>query len=162
MIIDFNTIGPQCAPNVAPATLRAMATVESSFNPYAIGVVGGRLRRQPQTLLEGVATVSALQQGNTRFSAGLIQIYVGNWPALGLDRESVFDVCQNVRAAGAILTNCYARATAVTDQPQVALRKAISCYYSNNFTTGFTEGYVQKVVAAAMRFGDTTVPIRAR
>jgi type IV secretion system protein VirB1 len=161
MIIDFDSIATRCAPNVAPATLRAMATVESSFNPFAIGVVGGQLRRQPSTLLEGVATVAALQQTKTRFSAGLIQIYVGNWPAYGLDRDSVFDVCKNVRAAGGILTTCYARAVAATDAPQLALRKAISCYYSNNFVTGFTEGYVQKVVAAALRSGDTR-PIRAR
>ena len=158
MVIDFESIGPQCAPNVAPATLRAMATVESGFNPYAIGVVGGRLRRQPSTLLEGVATVAALQENKVRFSAGLIQIYVGNWPAYGLDRDSVFDVCKNVRAAGAILTNCYARAVAVDDAPQLALRKAISCYYSNNFITGFTEGYVQKVVAAAQRSGKPDGP----
>ena len=162
MVIDFYAMAPQCAPHVAPATLRAMASVESGFNPYAIGIVGAQLRRQPATLLEGVATASSLQVSGTKFSAGLIQIYVGNWAAYGLDRESVFDVCKNMRAAGAILTDCYARATSVSDQPQVALRKAISCYYSNNFTTGFAEGYVQKVVAAAYRFGDTTTPIRAR
>ena len=30
--------------------------VESSGNPYAIGVVGGRLQRQPKNLAEAVAT----------------------------------------------------------------------------------------------------------
>jgi len=65
----------------------------------------------------------------------------------------VFDPCQNMRASAAILTDCYVRATKVSDHPQVALRKAFSCYYSNNFVTGFAEGYVQKVVAAALRFG---------
>ena len=30
-----------------------------------------------------------------------------------------------------------------------AFRKAFSCYYSGNFSTGFRHGYVQKVVAAA-------------
>lgn len=38
-----------CAPQVHPATARALLEVESSLNPYAIGVVGGRLERQPRT-----------------------------------------------------------------------------------------------------------------
>ena len=29
---------------------------------------------------------------------------------------------------------------------QVALRQALSCYYSGNFATGFRHGYVRKVV----------------
>ena len=150
--LDFDAVATACAPHVAPATLRALAVVESGMNRYAIGVVGGRLQRQPRTLLEGIATVSALQQSKTRFSAGLIQIYAGNWPRLGLDRETVFDPCQNMRAAAAILSDCYGRATRTTDQSQLALRKAISCYYSDNFVTGFAQGYVQKVVATALNF----------
>ena len=43
MLADFDQVAKQCAPNVAVATLRAMAQVESGFNPFAIGVVGGRL-----------------------------------------------------------------------------------------------------------------------
>lgn len=152
-MLGFEALAAQCAPGVAPSTLRAMAYVESGFNPYAIGVVGGRLVRQPKTLQEGVSTVRALQQKNIRFSAGLIQIYVGNWPAYRLDHERVFDVCANMTASAAILTNCYRRASKPTADPQVALRQAISCYYSNNFVTGFKHGYVQKVVAAAIKFG---------
>ena len=32
---------------------------------------------------------------------------------------------------------------------QVALRQALSCYYSGNFATGFRHGYVRKVIVAA-------------
>ena len=32
---------------------------------------------------------------------------------------------------------------------KVALRQALSCYYSGNFDTGFRHGYVRKVVVAA-------------
>jgi len=158
LISDFDTLAARCAPTVATATLRAIATVESSLNPYAIGLVGGTLRRQPTLLLEGLATATALQKGNARFSAGLVQIYVGNWPAYGLTPETVFEPCSNLRAAAAILGGCYQRATAASDHPQLALRKAISCYYSNNFSTGFSDGYVQKVVAAAMKYGATAPP----
>lgn len=150
---DFDLIAAQCAPHVAVSTLRAMAEVESSFNRYAIGVVNGQLARQPRNLLEGISTVSYLQKNKIRFSAGLIQINAENWPAYGLSPERVFDPCANMQAAQGILTSCYARATKVSDHPQVALRKAISCYYSNNFVTGFSHGYVQKVVARANLFG---------
>lgn len=150
VLIDFDALAHSCAPNVAPATLRAMATVESSHNPHAIGVVNGRLARQPRNLPEAISTVMALQQQGTRFSAGLIQIYVKNWPAYQLDHESVFDPCSNMRAAAGILTDCYKRASRRADASQVALRNALSCYYSNNFVTGYQHSYVQKVVAAAL------------
>ena len=152
MIVDFDAVAAQCAPYVAPSTLRAMATVESSFNPHAIGIVKGRLQRQPQSLPEAINTVQALQDNGIKFSAGLIQIYVKNWPAYNLTAETVFDPCANMRASSGILTNCYQRAKVKTDNPQVALRHALSCYYSNNFVTGYKEGYVQKVVATAMNF----------
>lgn len=149
MLIDFDSLAATCAPNVAPSTLRAMATVESSLNPHAIGVVNGRLARQPRNLPEAISTVMALRQQGTRFSAGLIQIYVKNWPAYNLDHESVFDPCSNMRAAAGILTDCYKRASDRGSAPQAALRNALSCYYSGNFVTGYSHGYVQKVVAAA-------------
>jgi type IV secretion system protein VirB1 len=150
--MDFDALAASCAPNVVPATLRAMATVESSLNPHAIGVVNGRLARQPRNLPEAISTVMSLQQQGVRFSAGLVQIYVKNWPAYHLDHESVFDPCANLRAAAGILTDCYSRASVKNSVSQVALRNALSCYYSNNFVTGYQHGYVQKVVSAALNF----------
>ena len=41
--VDFNALAQECAPQTAPATLAAIVRTESGFNPYAIGVVGGRL-----------------------------------------------------------------------------------------------------------------------
>lgn len=151
-MIDFDTMAAQCAPFVAVTTLRAIANVESSFNPFAIGIVRGALKRQPRNLLEAISTVKQLQSHNVKFSAGVAQIYVKNWPAYQLDYETVFDPCANMRAAQGILSDCYQRGSLNASSEQVALRKAISCYYSNNFVTGFREGYVQKVVAAATHF----------
>ena len=152
MFVDFDALAATCAPHVAPTTLRAMATVESGLNPHAIGVVNGHLSRQPQSLPEAISTALALRQQGTKFSAGLIQIYVKNWPGYNLDHESVFDACSNMRAAAGILTACYQRATVKNVSAQVALRHALSCYYSNNFVTGYQHGYVQKVVATALNF----------
>jgi type IV secretion system protein VirB1 len=150
MFLDFDYMATQCAPSVAPSTLRALATVESSLNPYAIGVVGGRLVRQPRHLPEAISTAKALQEQRVRFSAGLIQIYVGNWKAYNLDHTTVFEPCANMRAAAGILGSCYRRAKGNNNDSQVALRNALSCYYSNNFVTGYQHGYVQKVVAVAL------------
>lgn len=150
--MDFDALAARCAPSVAPSTLRAMATVESGLNPHAIGVVHGRLARQPRNLPEAISTVMALRKQGARFSAGLVQIYVKNWPAYNLDHESVFEPCANLRAAAGILTDCYKRATVKSGDAQVALRNALSCYYSNNFVTGYQHGYVQKVVSVALNF----------
>lgn len=163
MLADFDALAERCAPHVAPSTLRAMAEVESGLNPYAIGVVNGRLARQPRSLLEGISTVAELQRNNMRFSAGVLQIYVGNWSNLGLDSVNVFEPCRNMRASATILGDCFARASKVSEDEQQALRRALSCYYSNNFVTGFREGYVQKIVAVAYRLGTakTNPPARA-
>lgn len=148
---EFVALAQECAPSVAPQTLLAVASVESGFSPHAIGVVGGRLSRQPKGLPEAISTALTLRAQGVRFSAGLMQIYVGNWSAHQLDHESVFDPCANLRAAAAILGSCYARASSARRTEQGALRDALSCYYSNNFVTGYSHGYVQKVVAAAFQ-----------
>ncbi|WP_230472344.1 transglycosylase SLT domain-containing protein, partial [Kingella kingae] len=48
----FNDLAAQCSSGIHPNTLQAVARVESRFNPYAIGVVQGALKRQPRTLTE--------------------------------------------------------------------------------------------------------------
>ena len=53
--------------------------------------------------------------------------------------EKAFSACDNVRAGSRILRECYQRAG--------DWGKALSCYYSGNFVTGFRHGYVQKVMA---------------
>jgi type IV secretion system protein VirB1 len=46
-----------------------------------------------------------------------------------------------------VLGECLASRAAKAEQ--VALREALSCYYSGNAVTGFRHGYVQRVVRAA-------------
>ncbi|MFZ2987175.1 lytic transglycosylase domain-containing protein [Ideonella sp.] len=151
-----------CAPQVHSDTAHALVSVESGFNPWAIGVVGGALVRQPRYRAEALATARALQAAGWNFSVGLGQINVGNFDRLGLTLDAAFDPCTNLTAMQSVLAECFDRAqapaatanmTANTATPQhadqTALRKALSCYYSGNFATGFRHGYVRKVVAAA-------------
>jgi type IV secretion system protein VirB1 len=165
MPVDFATLAQQCAPAVHPITLQAVVKTESGFNPYAIGVVGGRLARQPRSRDEAVATARALEAAGWNYSMGLAQVNRANLRIYGLTSETVFDPCANLRAGGAILAECYTRATGGGRVPQDAVRAALSCYYSGNFTRGFKRdfggtSYVQRVAANATSIGAsaTVVP----
>lgn len=154
----FLALALACAPQVHADTTRALVSVESAFNPWAIGVVGGALHRQPRHRAEALATARALHAAGWNFSVGLGQINVGNFERLGLSLEAAFDPCTNLAAMQSVLAECFDRARTPTPTPtpttaspvdQAALRQALSCYYSGNFATGFRHGYVRKVVAAA-------------
>lgn len=139
---------------VPPAVMEHVVKVESSFNPYAIGVVGGRLARQPRSLAEALSTARMLEERGYNFSLGLAQVNRYNLARQGLDSyEKAFDTCPNLRAGARILAECYGRSGGDWG-------KAFSCYYSGNFTTGYRHGYVQKVFASWQRkAGQEAVPI---
>ena len=143
----FSALVMACAPAVHASTAQALITVESGFNPHAIGVVGGVLDRQPRNRGEAVATADHLHATGWNFSVGLAQINVRNFERLGLTTATAFDPCQNLRAMQAVLGECFERSLSRAP-PQAALRQALSCYYSGNFVTGFRHGYVQRVTSA--------------
>ena len=145
--LTFAALVTACAPLVHPATAHALVAVESAFNPHAIGVVGGALERQPRSAPEAVATAVTLQAEGKNFSIGLAQINVGNLPRLGLTIADALDGCQNLQAMQTVLGECFERAGGDAD-PQRNLRRALSCYYSGDFATGFRDGYVGRVLAA--------------
>jgi type IV secretion system protein VirB1 len=148
----FAALALACAPQVHLTTAHALVAVESAFNPWAIGVVGGSLHRQPRYRTEALATAQALQATGRNFSVGLGQINLGNFQRLGLSLESAFEPCSNLAAMQTVLSECFERAqrkSPRTSGDQAALHAALSCYYSGNFTTGFRHGYVGKVVAAS-------------
>jgi type IV secretion system protein VirB1 len=162
--MDFVALAQQCAPGVHHTTMSALATVESGHNPFAIGVVGGRLVRAPATKEEAIATARSLEAQGFNFSVGIVQVNRFNLPRYGLTYETAFEPCANVRVGGEILTECYQRATARFKGEQQALQAAMSCYYSGNFVTGFKRdfvgqpSYVQKVLDAAGA-GRVSVPV---
>ncbi|SMQ94987.1 VirB1 protein [Xanthomonas fragariae] len=122
--------------------MQHVVRVESSRNPYAIGVVGGRLVREPHGLEEAVATAKMLEQKGYNFSLGLGQVNRYNLQKYGLTSyEMAFARCPNLVAASRILAECHSRSGANWG-------KTFSCYYSGNFETGFKNGYVQKIYAS--------------
>lgn len=128
--------------------MQHVVNIESSYNPYAIGVVGGRLVRQPGNLPEALATVRMLESRGYNFSLGLAQVNRYNLGKYGLTSyENAFQTCPNLQAGARILADCHARSG--NDWG-----RAFSCYYSGNFITGYRHGYVQKIFAS-MRNADT-------
>lgn len=147
-MLDVLALAQQCAPQIHPDTILRLVRAESNFNPFAIGVVGATLRRQPKSLTEAVDTVQWLEQNGYQYSVGLAQIFKGNFKKYGLTAHSAFDTCTNLRTSAVILTDCYQRAlhnTPTPRTPQIALREAFSCYNSGNFAAGFINGYVASV-----------------
>jgi type IV secretion system protein VirB1 len=146
----FLALAISCAPAVHTDTATALVQVESGFNAWAIGVVGGQLERQPRNRLEALATARALRSAGWNFSVGLGQINVRNIGRLGLTLETAFSPCANLAAMQAVLAECFDRASARgAATSQMALGQALSCYYSGNFATGFEHGYVHRVQNAA-------------
>lgn len=153
--MDFLALAQQCAPAVSPHTMAAIVSVESSFNPYAIGVVKGRLDRQPRNRVEALQAVNRLIVQKKNFSMGIAQVNRYNLPAYKLSYEQAFDPCHSLRVGSLILKDCFTRALKVSGNDQEALRKALSCYYSGNFRRGFIpdragdKSYVNKVILSA-------------
>ena len=158
--MDLPAALAQCAADVHPDTMTRLIRVESGFNPYAIGVVGGRLARQPRDLAEAQATARSLAERGVNFSVGLAQINRVNFRAHGLTLANAFDVCANLRAAAAILRGCFERARGRHPEPHTLLA-ALSCYYAGDFRRGFAHGYVARVIGASTVTPPAVVSSRA-
>lgn len=137
MFVDQQLSCPNLA--ISEYVMRHIVDVESGDNPFAIGVVGGQLERQPKNLEEAVATANMLESQGYNFSLGIAQVNRYNLSKFGLlPYEKAFDACANLKAGAKILADCYTSAKGDWD-------KAFSCYYSGNFVTGISAGYVQKI-----------------
>ena len=158
-VSTFASLAMACAPQVDAGTASALVAVESGFNPHAIGVVGGMLERQPGNQAQALATARMLRDAGWNFSVGLAQINVHTLDRLQLPLDSAFEPCRNLGAMQTVLRSCMDCARGTTDGPQGALRQALSCYYSGNFTTGFEHGYVRRVVTAFARASPQRQPM---
>lgn len=148
--MDFPALARQCAPDVHISTLAAVVRHESAFDPLVIGVNTKPHRSiRPRSKQEAVREVRGLIAKGVDFDVGYGQINVRNWKWLGVTPETVFDPCTNLASAQRVLVDCYKRAAAIHGTGQNALYAAFSCYNTGNFTKGFSNGYVGKVLAGA-------------
>jgi type IV secretion system protein VirB1 len=148
--MDFAALAEHCAPSVHPATLAAVARVESGFNPLVIGINGRvRITRQPLTKDEAVDTAARLLRIPVSIDLGLAQINSANLAKLGLTVEQAFEPCANLRAAGTVLRWCYDAAAKRQGSGQGALQAALSCYNTGGYARGLANGYVQGIYRVA-------------
>lgn len=137
-------LASQCAPSVAPETVLAIIQTESSGEPFALNVNGGRQPARQSNAGDAAATARRYVASGYSVDLGLGQINSRNMRWLGLTWETVFDPCTNVAALARVLTTNYNAVSAGRD-PQTALRVALSMYNTGSQTRGFRNGYVAKV-----------------
>lgn len=150
----------RCAPDVHWSTMSAIVEVESSGKAFAIADAGplnvpysqrkNMVRSFSPATLEDAAHIARelIANGHT-VSLGLAQVNDRNLPRYGLSIEQVLDPCTNLSTGAKILSAFYVQAAAQYGKGPRALEAAISAYNSGSFVRGVTNGYVDKVYAAA-------------
>lgn len=139
-----------CAPDISPVTLDAVIKTESSGNPYQVANISDGVSRSFNNSDAAVNYLNDLKKNGKRFSAGLMQIYSGNFTALGLNNTTVFNPCENIKGGAHILKENYEKQTG--NDTQTKLLKSLSMFYSGNDKTGFKKekqfrntSYVERV-----------------
>lgn len=157
---ELNQILRRCAPDVHPTTMGALVRTESGGRQYALADAGPghlpwRIRKTmvrsfyPVTKEEAATIANDLIAKGHIVAIGLTQVSSRNLKRLGLTVEQVLEACQNLRAGGQILAEFYDRSQKKYRDPNDALLAAISAYNTGNFADGFTNGYVNAVLAAS-------------
>jgi len=134
----FLAVAMQCAATVHPTTSLDVARVESGFNPYAIAEIipkrerlpgdKGFISHLPRSKEDALRITRNIEAKGRRFSVGLMQITSTNFKRYGVTANHLFNPCTNLSVFEKIITDCYQRGG--------TLKRALSCYYSGNFTTG--------------------------
>ncbi|OYQ91258.1 transglycosylase [Citrobacter freundii] len=134
----FLAAAMQCAASIHPTTALDVARVESGYHPYAIAEIvpenarapdsRGVISHLPATRAEAVSLTEQLIAKGRRYSVGLMQITSTNFSHYGVSARDLLDPCTNLSVFERILNDCYRRGG--------SLKRALSCYYSGNFTTG--------------------------
>lgn len=134
----FLAVAMQCAASIHPSTALDVARVESGFNPYAIAEIVPKtqstpgdkriISHLPASRAEAERILHRLTEQGRRYSVGLMQITSANFRHYGVTARDLLEPCTNLTVFERILTDCYQRGG--------TLKRALSCYYSGNFTTG--------------------------
>lgn len=124
-----------CAPQVAPSTLEAVIKTESGGDPYVINNIRDHISKAFTTESQAVLYAVNLSKDSKPYSAGLMQIYSGNFKKYKVNNQTVFDPCTNITVGAKILTDNYLSLEGSNTQNN--LRQALSIYYSGNKKTGF-------------------------
>lgn len=98
------TLAVTCAPQVAPATLAAIAQTESGLDPLAVGDNTAHRSYHPAAKPEAIALAAQLAAEGHDLDFGLMQINYRNFGWLGLAADDAFEPCRSLAAGAAVLT----------------------------------------------------------
>lgn len=98
------TLAVSCAPQVAPATLAAIAQTESRLDPLAVGDNTARRSYHPVAKPEAIALAAQVAAEGHDLDLGLMQISQRNFGWLGLTAGDAFEPCDSLAAGAAVLT----------------------------------------------------------
>jgi hypothetical protein len=141
-------LSAQCAPAVAPATMLAIVRTESGGFVHALNVNGTKLPSRPKDQASAAMLARRYIQAGYSVDLGLVQINSRNLMRLGMTIEDALDPCRNLAGGATILRQNFVAAS--NDQPpQARLRVALSMYNTGSRSRGFSNGYVDKVLANA-------------
>lgn len=133
--------------NVAPSTMEKIILGESGANPNALHVNHwSGPQPHPANAQEAIDTARKFIEAGYDIDLGEAQINSRNIASLHYSLEDAFDPCKNIAGGGAILTAFYSSAITRYGEGQQALLAAISAYNSGNFFSGFSSGYVSRIV----------------
>lgn len=148
----FLALALQCAPQVAPDTMLAIAAHESALRPNIMANNNTKERAEGATPAEAAEKASAWIALGHSVDMGLMQINSLNLPRLGLTVADVFVPCINVQAGARILGDAYREAGVREGDKAAALRMALSAYNTGNFSAGISNGYVAAVEGQAAAY----------
>jgi hypothetical protein len=141
-------LSAQCAPAVAPATMLAIVRTESGGFVHALNVNGTKSPSRPKDQASAAMLARRYIQAGYSVDLGLAQINSRNLSRLGMTIEDALDPCRNL-AGGAIILRQNFVAASNDQPPQARLRVALSMYNTGSRSRGFSNGYVDKVLANA-------------
>lgn len=145
-LICITTLAGQCGPAVDPSTTRAIITVESGGNPYAIGDNTVKKSFSPKTKTEAVRLAAKLLARGHNLDLGLMQVNSCHLKTGKFTLADLFNPCRNIAIGTSILADFYRRHD--TGEPEsLVLFKALSAYNTGSAWRG--PGYVNKVLKAA-------------
>ena len=143
----FYQLASSCAPGVDVSTLRAVAAVESHFDPLAVRDNATHESWTPSSIsAAGALAKDRLKLGHS-VDIGLMQINSGNLATLGMGVEDAFDACHSLDAAHRILRTAFAAGSSESER-QAAILITLSRYNTGKPLAGIANGYANQVMLA--------------
>jgi type IV secretion system protein VirB1 len=132
---------------VAIPTLRAVAAVESHFDPLAVRDNTTHESWAPSSLTAATALAKGRLKLSHSIDIGLMQINSENLASLHMGVEEAFDPCQSLDAAHRILQTAFAAGSSEAER-QAAILITLSRYNTGRPLAGIANGYADQVIIA--------------